>query len=149
MCSSDLPPSPANNQQEQSHQISFFVALTRVRSAGSLSFNTTRYLAGVRDSAKLAVPDYNLFQDPSDVDVLLEGIKIVLKIVENTTAFQGIGASLSPTPNPVCQHIKFRSDDYWKCIIAQLSITLLNGGGPCRMGTGHGDREAVVDSQLR
>lgn len=66
-------------------------------------------------------------EDPHGVDVkiLKDGIKIALKLVENSTSFQRIGARFTDKSIPGCEHVIFRSDAYWECFIRQVYFTSL------------------------
>lgn len=53
--------------------LSLQIIVNRMKSVGSIGFNTTAYLNGDRDDLKLALIDFRLFSEPSDAEVLLEG----------------------------------------------------------------------------
>jgi choline dehydrogenase-like flavoprotein len=57
----------------------------------------------------------NYFEDQRDVDVLVDGIKIAIQLVENTTAFNDIGGRFTDQVFPGCENVRFRSDEYWEC----------------------------------
>lgn len=56
-----------------SQTTSLQIILNRMKSSGEIGFNTTAYLNGDRDDLKLALIDFRLFSDSSDVDALIEG----------------------------------------------------------------------------
>lgn len=53
--------------------LNFYTFVGRPRSRGSITLDTEKYRAGVRDDQQLALIDYRLLSNPDDVDVLLEG----------------------------------------------------------------------------
>lgn len=103
----------------------------------------------LRDSNIHSAPilDYPYFQDPDDVEVLLAGVKESLRI-SKTNVMQSIGATLHPIPIPDCAHLKFASDDYWRCSIRMLGVSVHHQVGTNRMGP-EDDGQSVVDPELR
>jgi len=141
-----LIPAPAPTQ---TRSLQAGVNLSRPKSKGNLGFNTTNYKAGQRSNEQLGIIDFKIFSDPSDIDVMLEGIKIVLATMENTTAFQKYGTKFTGMKHPSCSQFTFRSDGYWRCFVHQVGTTLNHAIGPCRMGLGQGDPDAVLSSKFR
>lgn len=89
----------------------------------------------------------NYFEDPDDIETLLQGIKETIRIA-NSPAMQKLGTRIHDIPLPQCAHIHFGTDDYWRCSIQTLSCTLHHQVNSCRMGPAT-DPTAVVDSKLR
>ncbi|XP_035704791.1 glucose dehydrogenase [FAD, quinone]-like [Folsomia candida] len=83
-----------------------------------------------------------------DNSVLLEGVKMAVHLVENTTVFRKIDAKFTSNVFPGCEDVPFKSDEYWRCFIRQYSITLHHIVGPCSMGR-NDSKDAVVDTRLR
>jgi len=49
-----------------------------------------------------------------DLEVLVEGVKKAVEMVENTTVFARINGRFTDVPFPGCEDVPFRSDEYWK-----------------------------------
>lgn len=58
------------------------------------------------------------------------------------------GARPNSNRIPECAHLKFPSDDYWKCHARYYTMTIYHPTSTCKMGPPE-DIEAVVDSRLR
>ncbi|KAJ8985234.1 hypothetical protein NQ317_018263 [Molorchus minor] len=109
----------------------------------------------------------NYFEDPFDVKTLVEGLykkkrlsrrappkpsvfpgaKIAINISE-AEAFKKFGSRIHRIPFPNCRNHRFGSDEYWKCHIRTISMTIYHPVGTCKMGPAW-DKEAVVDPRLR
>lgn len=55
--------------------LSLQIIVNRMKSIGEIGFNTTAYLSGDRDDRKLALMDFRLFSEASDVATIIEGKK--------------------------------------------------------------------------
>ncbi|KAL1110237.1 hypothetical protein AAG570_008314 [Ranatra chinensis] len=86
-------------------------------------------------------------EDERDVEVLVEGIKQAIKIF-GTEAMRPWKPRLVKEPAPMCKHIKFGTDDYWRCLIRTETGPENHPAGSCKMGP-VGDPDAVVDPELR
>ena len=91
----------------------------------------------------LISPNYLDHQD--DVETLLEGIRLIQKIV-NTSAFSNL--SMTCPPLGLDGPYQKDSDDFWRWYIRQAAITCYHPVGTCRMG-GVNDKNAVVDPRLK
>ncbi|CAG7834616.1 unnamed protein product [Allacma fusca] len=120
----------------------FLVSVVRPSSKGEITLKSN-------DPFALPIINPKYLEDPKDLVRMLQGLKLLLKIAENTTSFQQIGAKYTGSPIPGCKNLEFRSDDYWKCYLRQLSVTMWHPTGTCKMGPGSSDKTAVVDSKLR
>ena len=89
----------------------------------------------------------NYFFDESDLDTLVEGVKIAVA-VSQTHSMQRFGSKLVAYKWPGCNQMKMFTDDFWKCMIRQYSATVYHPVGTCKMGP-YWDSTAVVDPELR
>lgn len=93
------------------------------------------------------VIDMGYFQHERDLDILVKGVRLAMKTIK-TQAFEKLAPKMYDVPVPGCKHLKFDSDDYWKCHARHLSFTIYHQSGTCRMGPAS-DPTAVVDPRLR
>ncbi|XP_037037089.1 glucose dehydrogenase [FAD, quinone] [Bradysia coprophila] len=91
--------------------------------------------------------DPNYFDDPFDVQTLVEGAKIALRVAE-ANVFKQFGSRLYRKPFPNCKQFKFLSDEYLECQIKTISMTIYHPVGTAKMGPSW-DSGAVVDPRLR
>lgn len=54
-------------------QVHFFDILGRPQSKGTLTLDTDKYKAGIKDDVQLALIDYQFLSHPDDMEVLLDG----------------------------------------------------------------------------
>lgn len=99
---------------------SFFIAVAAARpfARGSVSLEK-------RDPYAAPSIDPRYLEDDHDLHVMMEGIKTALHMVENTTAFQDLRARFTHKKFPGCEHMAFRSDEYWECYGKHLLLNLL------------------------
>lgn len=91
--------------------------------------------------------DPNYFDDPFDVQTLVEGAKIAIRVAD-AQVFKQFGSRIHRIPLPNCKHLKFLSDSYLECHIRTISMTIYHPTSTCKMGP-EWDTEAVVDPRLR
>ncbi|XP_055850781.1 glucose dehydrogenase [FAD, quinone]-like [Episyrphus balteatus] len=103
----------------------------------------------LRDRNPFSPPEINpnYLKEQEDVEFLLEGIKEAIRIAE-TPSMQKINATLWKRNVPGCEHLKFGTDEYWRCSIRVLSYNFYHYIGTCRMGP-HTDPMAVVSPELK
>ena len=96
------------------------------------------------------VIDPNYLSDPHDVEVLLRGIRLSQKIA-NTTAFDVFRTGKVFTDDEIvterCPHT-FDSDEYWRCHIRHMTLSIYHPIGTCKMGR-TSDPTTVVNSRLK
>lgn len=54
-------------------EIYFYDVVGRPKSRGTITLDTDKYKAGIRDDVELALIDYNFLSHPDDIETLLEG----------------------------------------------------------------------------
>ena len=90
---------------------------------------------------------YNFFEDPEDLEIQLLGVKTILEL-SKTKVFQKYGSRINNYPVPGCKHLKFGTDEYWRCAITHLATGIFHLSGTCKIGPAS-DPTAVVDARLR
>ena len=76
------------------------------------------------------------------------GVNFCLNTIENTKAFEQLGAKFTTVPYHGCNHLAFRSKEYWDCYVRATAVSAYHASGTCRMGKSD-DPQAVVDSELK
>ncbi len=122
------------------HSWQIWPTLMRPESIGTIRLAST-------DPMALPVIDPRYFTVQRDLDVLVEGVKIVMAL-STTTAFQNMGTRFYAKPFPGCEAFDINTDAYWACFIRHYSQTLHHPSGTCKMGP-DSDAAAVVDPRLR
>ena len=135
--------SHAPSYKPQCYYDSFGVSvfLLTPKSRGYLTLNDTDPIWG----NPLVYSGY--FSVDSDLDVMVEGIKMALK-VSDTKAFKDNGFKLNKDPPKACKSFTFGTDEYWKCHSIEFARTVHHHVSTCKMGPKE-DPEAVVDPRLR
>lgn len=94
--------------------------------------------------------DPRYLEDPRDFEGLVEGLKFAVDLVENTKAFSKVRGHLMRLPIPGCEDIRFMSDEYFRCLARQITVTAYKYSGTAPIGRHPSvDPWAVVDSHLR
>ncbi|XP_074603999.1 oxygen-dependent choline dehydrogenase-like [Brevipalpus obovatus] len=88
------------------------------------------------------------FEVERDLDAMVEGCKIALKIVNSKAMQDAIAPKPFPNTLPGCEQYIIGSDAYCRCYILSLTISGIHISGTCKMGSVN-DLMAVVDPELR
>ena len=121
------------------NRVTFMPAVIRPKSVGYVTINTTDPFAH-----PLIYPNY--FDDPEDINVIIDGLNIAIKLADTKT-FKDNGFILDKTPPVQCEHLEYGTDEYWTCVAQITTHTNSHIVGTCKMGPST-DSEAVVDPQL-
>lgn len=68
---------------------------------------------------------HNFLTDPYDVDVMVESIKLIIRMSQTAT-FQRFGSRIHDIPIPGCESFVFGSDPYWGCVVRHLTNQVIN-----------------------
>lgn len=128
-------------RHEGQPRLGLFNILNRPYSRGSVTLQSA-------DPEEPLLFDPNYLADDRDMEILVDGAKRILQVVEESDAFRKMDARLANHSFPGCEAHAFRSDDYWHCFHRQITFTLWHYSGTCAMGP-KSNPDAVVDSQLR
>lgn len=89
----------------------------------------------------------NYYHEAEDMETILRGVKTQISYL-NTTAYKSRGGQFVDMPFPECNALRLGSDDYYRCYIRYLTMTLYHPAGTCKMGNFATDPFAVVDHAL-
>ncbi|KAG5897962.1 hypothetical protein JTB14_013536 [Gonioctena quinquepunctata] len=127
---------------DRSHSYIMYVVALHAESTGIVRLNSS-------DPFDYPIIDTRYLTDPDDKDIntLLEGIQLALKLSQ-TKALRKIDSKLESRPLKACQMYKFMSKEYWYCAAQQLTMNIYHPVSSCPMGPSpkNGD---VVDSECR
>ena len=116
------------------HGLSLGVVLLQPKSSGSITLRSADPL-----DAPLIEPAYLTDPDGQDMRLLVEGLKVVWRVMRSPALASFAGDAMIPGTEP-------RTDAERQALIRQRAETLYHPVGTCRMGV---DEMAVVDPQLR
>jgi choline dehydrogenase len=118
--------------QGHPNSISILPGVVRPRSRGSVKLAS-------KDPAVPPLVDPNYLGDPSDVEKLVEAVKIARRIFATAAFAPWVGAELMPADDP-------KTDDELRAFVRSTADSYHHQAGSCKMGT---DDLAVVDPELR
>ena len=98
-----------------------------------------------KDPLSLCKISYKMI-DAGTIRLLTEGIRMILKILDNNYLKSKYRIQHNPDSN--CSRYPMESDQYWRCYILSYIAIVGPPIGTCKMGTENDDL-AVVDNQLK
>ena len=122
------------------HGFTTDICLTRPKSKGRITLKS-------KDPFDYPKIDSAYLTEKSDIDTFLGGIRIWEKLTA-TKAFQDLGVDINQMRKNFCSEHKYRSDEYWTCVVRQSALTEYHHSGTCKMGALN-NPTAVVDPELR
>lgn len=69
-------------------------------------------------------------------------------MTQTCSILRSLNATLNPNEIPGCAHLKWLSDDFWRCMARHYTQTIYHPVGTCKMGPPT-DKYAVVDTYLK
>ncbi|XP_073948394.1 glucose dehydrogenase [FAD, quinone]-like isoform X2 [Choristoneura fumiferana] len=94
----------------------------------------------------MLIPNY--FEDPEDLQKIVEGIKVSIQIARQSS-MKKIGSKLYDVPIEEClEYGPFGSDAYFACQARMFTFTIYHQSGTCKMGK-KDDPSAVIDARLK
>ncbi|XP_055678444.1 glucose dehydrogenase [FAD, quinone]-like [Lutzomyia longipalpis] len=120
--------------------VAVFVTLLNPKSRGSIELRGPELEYQPRIKA-------NYFDEQEDVDTIVRGIKIYMKML-NTETFKNNEAEALKIPLKECDKLKYNTNEYWECYARHMSTTLYHPVGTAKMGP-DSDEEAVVNPRLQ
>jgi choline dehydrogenase-like flavoprotein len=118
--------------QGHPNSISILPGVVRPRSRGSIKLASA-------DPTVPPLVDPNYLGDPSDLEKLVEAVKIARRIFATKAFAPWVGAELMPADDP-------KTDDELRAFVKATADSYHHQAGSCKMGT---DDLAVVDPELR
>lgn len=89
----------------------------------------------------------NYLSHSYDVDTLIRGLQIALRLVEKGTIFrEKMGAMVNRLKIPGCTQWEFGSREYFECYVRKVTLTVHHQIGTCRMG--RDSKTSVVDNNF-
>ncbi|ODM88017.1 Alcohol dehydrogenase [acceptor] [Orchesella cincta] len=103
---------PAPDEQEE---VSFGVDIQRPNSSGTIKLASN-------DPKEKPIIDPNFYGDLNDMELVIDGIEIMMDVFMNSTTYQKYGIQQLDVLD-ACQGEEFLSRDYWRCMIREKSTT--------------------------
>ncbi|KAF2369223.1 Glucose-methanol-choline oxidoreductase C-terminal [Trinorchestia longiramus] len=120
---------------------SLLPTLARPKSRGSITLKS-------KDPLDPPLIDQNGFSHPDDVELMVEGAKAAFRLGNAKTFRRKLGAEANTVPLPGCDHLKYLSDDYWRCFVRSMSFVMSHMVGTCKMAPDN-DPNGVVSPRLK
>ncbi|EEB18074.1 glucose dehydrogenase, putative [Pediculus humanus corporis] len=119
--------------------VSILPVLLHPKSVGEMNLNPN-------DPNGMPLIDPKYLSHENDVFTLVEGIRTIRKITK-TKSLADFGVRFNDKKFPGCENWKFDSDEYWRCYVKHLTLTVYHPVGTCKMSEMGID--GVVDYNLR
>ena len=124
--------------------VAFVPGLLHPKSVGEVRLNTTG------SPLNPVIIDPNYLSHPDDLEVLLKGIRLSQRLA-NSSAFDVFREGELFTDDEIvtdrCPY-EFDSDEFWRCHMRQMTLTIYHPVGTCKMGR-TSDPTTVVNSRLK
>lgn len=116
-------------------------SLLKPKSRGTVKVNTR----SIADPPNI---NLNWLHEKDDIETLVRAVKQQVDLV-NTHAYKTRGVKYLQPILPACHCLlDTNMDDYYRCYVSQLTVTIFHPVGTCKMGP-HKDPQSVVDYRLR
>ncbi|KAK3098155.1 hypothetical protein FSP39_016702 [Pinctada imbricata] len=132
----------ANTDRVNKERFTIFPTLIHPKSRGFVKLRSS-------DPLEHPIIDPNYLSEKEDIDTLIRGIRLILKIAD-TSVFKRYGVD-SSHPNlriPAFEEFKYNTDEFWEDYARKAMMTVYHPTSTCAMG-GEKDQNAVVDPSLR
>ncbi|XP_075156331.1 glucose dehydrogenase [FAD, quinone]-like [Haematobia irritans] len=118
----------------------FLLLVAHPKSRGSLRLKS-------KSQKDLPIIDANYFDDDDDMKTMVKALHYIEKFI-NTSVFQEKEAKMIRLPLRDCNHLEYKSDEYWRCYTTYMTKTCFHPVGTAKMGP-LADNTTVVDPRLR
>lgn len=122
------------------HGFCTLISLTHPRSRGTIRLKS-------KDPFDYPLIHPQYFADRRDIQDFIGGIRVWEQMMQ-TQAYKELGVDMAFMKKSFCSQHKFRSDEYWECIVRHTAFTQFHPTSTCKMGSSD-DPTAVVDPELR
>ncbi|PSN52607.1 Glucose dehydrogenase [FAD, quinone] [Blattella germanica] len=89
----------------------------------------------------------NFLSDLRDIKTLVEGTRLAANIMDSQ-AMKNLDVKRKKLDLEGCEGLNFDTDEFWECLVRNLSTCAFHAAGTCKMGPSS-DPTAVVDPQLK
>ena len=128
------------NQNPDTPGFTVSMSLLHPKSVGTLKLQSS-------DPFDYPLIDPQYLKDDGDVEAYVRGIRIWEKYILSPT-MQSLGANFDHMNLDFCSQHKFRTDEYWACVVRHVASTIYHPAGSCKMGS-KADGTVVVDPELK
>lgn len=107
------------------------------------SVGTIRLKSNKFEDPLIINPKY--YDDDHDIKMMITAIRIIQKIIE-MPQMRKFGAEFIPKNIPGCTTEVYDSDEYWKCYIKAITLTMYHPVGTVKMGKFEDETTVVLDN---